>query len=48
MLQVGRGKIDLTDFEEIIAAKDCTRASFVAPAQGLFLMEVGFHPSKTQ
>jgi len=48
MLLVGREKISLDQFEEIIAAKDCTRASFVAPAHGLFLVEVGLLPSKTQ
>ncbi|MEY4586543.1 MAG: tRNA pseudouridine(38-40) synthase TruA [Bacteroidota bacterium] len=48
MLQVGREKITLGEFEDIIAAKDCTRASFVAPPHGLFLFEVGFLPSKTQ
>jgi len=48
MLQVGREKITLGEFEDIIAAKDCTRASFVAPPHGLFLVEVGFLPSKTQ
>ncbi|MBM3412030.1 MAG: tRNA pseudouridine(38-40) synthase TruA [Bacteroidetes bacterium] len=42
MLQVGREKISLDQFKEIIAAKDCTRASFVAPPHGLFLVKVGF------
>lgn len=42
MLQVGRGKLSLTDFEAVIDAKDCTKASFAAPAQGLFLEEVNF------
>lgn len=42
MLQVGRGKLSLTDFEAIIDAKDCTKASFAAPAHGLFLEEVNF------
>lgn len=41
MLLVGREKITLTEFQEIINAKDCTRASFVAPAHGLFLFQVG-------
>lgn len=40
MLLVGREKISLTDFKSIIEAKDCTLASFVAPAHGLFLNEV--------
>jgi tRNA pseudouridine38-40 synthase len=42
MLQVGRGSITLSEFKEIIDAKDCTRASFAAPAHGLFLVEVGY------
>lgn len=42
MLQVGRGKLSLEDFQAVIEAKDCTRASFAAPAKGLFLEEVIF------
>lgn len=42
MLKVGRGKISLNDFREIIEAKDCARASFAVPAHGLFLMRVGY------
>ena len=42
MLLVGREKITLGEFKDIIRVKDCTRASFVAPAHGLFLMEVGY------
>jgi tRNA pseudouridine38-40 synthase len=42
MLQVGRGKLSMADFEAIIEAKDCTKASFSAPAHGLFLEEVVF------
>lgn len=40
MLQVGRGTLSLEDFTAVIDAKDCTRASFAAPAHGLFLVEV--------
>lgn len=40
MLQVGRGALSLEDFTAVIDAKDCTRASFAAPAHGLFLVEV--------
>ena len=40
MLQVGRGTLSLEDFRAVIDAKDCTRASFAAPAHGLFLVEV--------
>ena len=42
MLKLGRGKIDINEFEAIIKAKDCTRASFSVPAAGLFLVEVGY------
>jgi tRNA pseudouridine38-40 synthase len=42
MLMAGRGKITLADFEEIIKAKDCSKADFAAPAHGLFLEEVRY------
>lgn len=42
MLQAGRGKISLAQFREIIEAKDCTRADFSAPPQGLFLARVDY------
>jgi len=42
MLNLGRGKIDLTTFRRIIETKDCTLANFSAPAHGLFLAEVCF------
>jgi tRNA pseudouridine38-40 synthase len=42
MLLVGRGKIDLAAFEEIIEARNCERASFAAPAHGLFLESVQY------
>ena len=42
MLQVGRGTLTIDDFAVIIDAKDCTRASFAAPAHGLFLVEVSY------
>jgi tRNA pseudouridine38-40 synthase len=42
MLKVGRKQITLTEFENIILAKDCTQADFSAPSCGLFLVEVGF------
>ena len=42
MLNLGRGKIDLTTFRRIIETKDCTLANFSAPAHGLFLTEVCF------
>lgn len=42
MLLVGREKLTLSQFREIIESRDCTKASFAAPAHGLFLEEVGF------
>ena len=42
MLNLGRGKTNLTAFRNIIETKDCTLANFSAPAHGLFLTEVSF------
>lgn len=42
MLKVGRGKILIDEFKEIIESKDCTKAWFDTPAHGLFLMEVEY------
>lgn len=42
MLKVGRGAVSLQDFTKIIEAKDCTRASFAVPPQGLFLTAVRY------
>jgi tRNA pseudouridine38-40 synthase len=42
MLQVARGKISLTEFENIIEAKDCSKVSFAVPAHGLFLIHVNY------
>ena len=42
MLQVGRGKITLQQFREIIEAKDCTKADFSVPGHGLFLRKVEY------
>ncbi|TLU99402.1 tRNA pseudouridine(38-40) synthase TruA [Dyadobacter luticola] len=42
MLEVGRGKISVQDFEEIILAGDRKKAGAQAPAEGLFLVEVGY------
>jgi len=41
MLQVGRQRISLDQFRQIIEAKDCSLAHFDTPAHGLFLVEVG-------
>ena len=42
MLLVGRKKISLSTFEEIIQIKDCTKANFATPAHGLFLEKVSY------
>lgn len=44
MLQVGRGKLSISDFKRIIISKDCTMASFAVPAHGLFLKRVNYPP----
>ncbi len=46
MLLVGRKKISLGEFKTIIDAKDCTKANFAVPAQGLFLLKVQFPDSQ--
>lgn len=40
MLKVGRGKMSVDEFRQVIEAKDCTKASFAVPAHGLFLVSV--------
>lgn len=42
MLQVGRDKLSVDEFKNIIAAKDCTKADFSVPSHGLFLCRVEF------
>lgn len=42
MLLAGRGNISVADFRKIIEAKDCTKANFSTPAQGLFLVKVTY------
>lgn len=42
MLRVGTQKIQLAEFEAIIAANDPTQADFSMPARGLTLVEVSF------
>ncbi len=44
LLDVGTGKKSVDDFEKIIQAKDRSHAGAQAPAQGLFLVEVGYPP----
>lgn len=45
MARVGRGKITVDQFKEIIAGKDCTLADFSAPPQGLQLRDVFYQES---
>ena len=42
MLKVGTGKITLHQFQNIIELKDCTKADFSTPPQGLFLLKVQY------
>ncbi|PUZ22173.1 tRNA pseudouridine(38-40) synthase TruA [Chitinophaga costaii] len=42
MLRVGRGKLSIEQFHEAINAKDCTKADFAVPPEGLFLMQVQY------
>lgn len=45
LLEVGQGKLSLEDFCEIIERKDRGAAGASAPAQGLFLVDVGYPES---
>lgn len=40
MLKIGRGKLSIDEFHDVIRAKDCTKASFSVPSHGLFLVAV--------
>jgi tRNA pseudouridine38-40 synthase len=42
MLKIGRGKMTIAEFKNVIEEKDCSKASFAAPSQGLFLMSVNY------
>lgn len=42
LLKVGSGKISIDDFEQIILSKNRKNAGAQAPAEGLFLVEVGY------
>jgi tRNA pseudouridine38-40 synthase len=42
MLRVGRGLISVDDFKNIIESKDCSKADFSVPPQGLFLSTVNY------
>jgi tRNA pseudouridine38-40 synthase len=45
MLKLGRGKMTLSEFKDVIEEKDCSEASFAAPSQGLFLISVNYPES---
>lgn len=45
LVEVGKGKIDLDKFDQIIAQKDRSFASGSAPAQGLYLADVVYPQS---
>ena len=40
MVKVGRGRISINQFSQIMKAMDCSQADFSAPAKGLFLDDV--------
>jgi tRNA pseudouridine38-40 synthase len=42
MLKVGRNKMSIAQFITIINSKDCTKADFSVPPQGLFLQKVNY------
>lgn len=42
MLQVGRGKLTIDGFRQVIEAKDCSKADFSVPGHGLFLCKVEY------
>lgn len=43
LIEVGRGKLTISEFEEIIQAKDRKKAGAQAPAHGLTLVEVAYN-----
>jgi tRNA pseudouridine38-40 synthase len=43
MLKLGRGTITINEFRQVIEAKDCSRADFSTPPQGLFLDHVYYN-----
>jgi len=44
MLQVGKDKLSVDQFIDIVNSKDCTKADFSVPPQGLFLSKIIFPP----
>ncbi|HTL08248.1 MAG TPA: tRNA pseudouridine(38-40) synthase TruA [Chitinophagaceae bacterium] len=45
MLQVGRDKLSIRQFRDIIEARDCRQADFSVPGHGLFLTAVAYPPA---
>lgn len=43
MINIGTGKITLSDFEKIIESKDRSQAGFSVPAQGLYLTKIEYN-----
>jgi len=48
LIEVGRGKINIMQFREIIESKDRGKAKYSAPAKGLFLTSVEYPQSITE
>lgn len=42
LIQVGKGKLSIADFEKIILSKDRSSAGMSAPARGLFLVDIEY------
>jgi tRNA pseudouridine38-40 synthase len=42
MLQVGRGKLSMTAFQQVIKNRDASKADFSVPGHGLFLVGVNY------
>jgi tRNA pseudouridine38-40 synthase len=42
MLKIGRDKMTIDEFHNVIQAKDCTKASFSVPSHGLFIVSVEY------
>jgi tRNA pseudouridine38-40 synthase len=42
MINIGLGKVSLTDFEEIIESKNRSKAGFSVPAHGLYLTKIDY------
>ncbi|MEZ0323310.1 MAG: tRNA pseudouridine(38-40) synthase TruA [Hydrogenothermaceae bacterium] len=43
LMAIGRGSLDLKEFDKILTSKDPAKGRFSAPAEGLFLKEVYFY-----